>query len=334
MNTCEACCKKYGDLESHWERQPLCKNWIEKIKSCSIAKYLEDKLRDDTKENEEDKEFKCLSCGKKYTNLGNLNKHLRNSVICQKWSNYKSLEKIKEYVKDGEEFFIENEVNIAGYDKQNNYNNLNSMELIREKKRSLGQYLKKFDNVFTTDEYLQNFDVLNSNYKQEIDNDEHLINEKFVAPKYRLMHIIWNIFLIDKTFQLTDEIVKENNIAHIYAILPNENEYKQNVDCPCSILLYEGHSTYLDTKLFDEKIEELEKYRKERKNIFVYCNNGYQRSLPFICYYLTKHHQDEVPNVEKAIDIILPQVDKENYAKLRGKLIEQIERIFEENKIL
>jgi len=293
METCEACCKDYNDLKTHWERQPLCKNWIEKIKSCSIAKYLEDKLRGDEEENREE-EFRCLSCEKKYTNLGNLNKHLRNSIICQKWSNYKSLEKIKEYIREGEEFFIENGIKIVGYEKQQNY----------------------------------------YNYKKNIKNDENLINEKFSAPKYRLMHIIWNIFLIDKTFQLTDEIIKENNIAHIYAILPNENEYKQNVNCPYSILFYEGHSTYLDTKLFDKKIEEIEKYRKERKNIFVYCNNGYQRSLPFICYYLTKHHQDEVPNVEKAIDIILPQVDKENYAKLRGKLIEQIENIFKENKIL
>lgn len=39
------------------------------------------------------------------------------------------------------------------------------------------------------------------------------------------------------------------------------------------------------------------------------------------------HHADEVPNVEKAIDIILPQVDKAHYATLRDKYIDSCRRI-------
>jgi hypothetical protein len=44
------------------------------------------------------------------------------------------------------------------------------------------------------------------------------------------------------------------------------------------------------------------------RNVLVFCNNGYQRSIPFLVYYLTNYHSDEVPSIEKAVELILSQL--------------------------
>ena len=56
----------------------------------------------------------------------------------------------------------------------------------------------------------------------------------------------------------------------------------------------------------------------------MYCNSGYQRSIPFLCYYLLKYHSNEAPNIEKAIELILPQIDRANYAQTKEKYIESM----------
>ena len=54
-----------------------------------------------------------------------------------------------------------------------------------------------------------------------------------------------------------------------------------------------------------------------RENTLIFCNNGYQRSLPFICNYLITHHNDEVPNLDRALDIVLSQADKTNFSNIK-----------------
>jgi len=150
---------------------------------------------------------------------------------------------------------------------------------------------------------------------------------EFEAPgEDKYTHIIWNVFLIDKETEINEKVVEENKLGYVIAILPDEKEYDERVkvDIDHCIMKYEGHEPYLDYEVFDKQCEKIEEYRKQRKNIFVFCNNGYQRSIPFLCYYLTKYHDDEVPNVEKAIDIILPQVDPDNYSKIRNNVIENV----------
>ncbi len=139
---------------------------------------------------------------------------------------------------------------------------------------------------------------------------------------------------MDKEHILTEDEVTKNNVAHILAILPSDEEYTQTTTCSHAIMPYDGHSMDIDTELYDTHIKTIESFRAERKNVFVFCNNGYQRSIPFLCYYLTKHHADEVPTIERAIDIILPQIDKANYATKRGKLITQVETLFKHNSII
>lgn len=128
-----------------------------------------------------------------------------------------------------------------------------------------------------------------------------------------------------------NEIIEENNIKYIIAILPRTSIYDEilgHINLPHTVMTYNGHTPDLDEELFKKQCEMIESYRKERGNIFIFCNNGYQRSLPFLCWYLTKFHKDEVPSIDKAIDIILPQVDKDNYGTVRDRLIRNIKSLF------
>lgn len=158
--------------------------------------------------------------------------------------------------------------------------------------------------------------------------------ETFEPPKYSIAHIIWNLFLIDKDFLKKvkiNDIVNDNNIKYILSILPDENEYRKyiDIDIDHTIMNYDGHNTILDLDAFERACVKIETYRGKRENILIFCNSGYQRSIPFLCYYLMKHHPNEVPDVDRAIDIILPQVDKVGYPELRGKYIESIGKLFE-----
>lgn len=299
-NSCQACNKVYTsayNLKKHLKRQPLCETWINL--NPGIKDYIDDKFR--LRMNDEDEatiNTKCFVCNTIFSNVGNLNKHLETNIPCGKWALYKSLEPLQPY-----------------YAKQKVCN--------------------------------QSFDIYNNAVKLEtFEHDQvDVTNESFCAPKYNLCHIIWNVFLIDKEFtklpNFHEIIIKENKIKHIIGILPEEKPDTHNAlirvcnltNIDFSIMTYNGHDTFLDTSTFDAQCKTIEMHRKQRNNVFVFCNNGYQRSIPFLCYYLTKHHGDEIPTIERAIDTILPQADKANYATMRNKYIESITELFIANNI-
>ena len=159
-------------------------------------------------------------------------------------------------------------------------------------------------------------------------------------PNNDFIHIIWNLLLTDKTVKLTPELIKENNIDHILAILPRKEIYDQmnpNLKVNHSVIEYgNDHSENIPQEILDiyqsegQRINQIAQSTatgQPRKNVLVYCNNGYQRSLPFLCYYLTKEHSDEAPNLEKAIDLILPQVDKEAFMNQKDLYLEKIKNL-------
>lgn len=181
----------------------------------------------------------------------------------------------------------------------------------------------------------------NQNLENKYDNNEILSFKEntnnysiFEPCKDKLIHIIWNLLLIDKTTDITPELIKNNNIGYIIAILPEEKIYQENVkniDIPHHTIEY-GNSHEINItdnikKQYEEQGKIIDKLSKgDRKNVFIFCNNGYQRSLPFICYYLIKYHPDEVPNLDKALDIILPQIDKTLYNE-KDKYLRNIQKL-------
>lgn len=294
-NKCEACHKTYStkqNLAMHYSRQPLCKIWIDNINP-DIKEVVESKIN--TKKD--DKDTRCPACKKSFSNVSNVNKHIENNLTCKKWIAYQDLKTHSRLFK--EEYIL--------FDKE-------------IKPCNEVQYIEEHGNSVLPGKIA---------YKSGANS----IEESFEAPKHKLCHIIWNVFLIDKETKVTQEILDENNIKYIIGILPDETIYneKVKVNVAHSIMKYAGQNMTLDTRRFDEECKKIEEYRERRENVFVFCNNGYQRSIPFLCHYLIKHHRNEVPNVERAIDIILPQVDKENFAKLRRRFIQQVEELFSFN---
>ena len=92
---CEACQKIIKDEKIHFQKNPLCQTWINKTASCSIARYLQNKHSLQEK-NIILNDYKCISCEKVFSNIGNLNKHLKNHLVCKKIIEYEELKKIND----------------------------------------------------------------------------------------------------------------------------------------------------------------------------------------------------------------------------------------------
>lgn len=305
MYKCGACDKSYSseyNLKKHYKRQPLCEEWLKMVPG--IKDYIDDKFNlPITDIDKKQINTKCFICNTIFSNIGNLNRHLDTSIICSKWSMYKDLEPLTTYI--------------------SNKKNVSYVPTVTK--------LSKEDTNGYADSTDSDLKTHINEYECDVESNKF---ETFESPKYSLCHIIWNIFLIDKEFvakQDMEMIIKENNIKYIIAILPDETIYNEKMQIPIShtIMKYSDHTMSLDTALFDIECNKIEEYRKERGNIFVFCNNGYQRSIPFLCYYLLKFHNSEAPTIERAIDLILPQVDKTNYASMRQKYIENMTILFE-----
>jgi hypothetical protein len=160
----------------------------------------------------------------------------------------------------------------------------------------------------------------------------------FVALKRDpLVHIIWNLMLTDKQFmtgstETTQSVLDSNNIQHIIAILPDQDIYNGvSVDTPHSIMLYQEHNEEIDAIQFDEQCILIDDYRgrESRGNVLIFCNSGYQRSIPFLVYFLMKYHNSEAPTVSRAIDLILPQVDRIGYSENRDGYITSVTRLLQ-----
>lgn len=154
-------------------------------------------------------------------------------------------------------------------------------------------------------------------------------------PPSKVYHIIWNILLADKQFPLTLQTLHENKIGHIVAILPSRDEFEKlaGKGIHATVIEYgDKHEPFIDATRYEDVgnfIDNLARNSKDdsERNVLIFCNNGYQRSIPFLVYYLTRFHPDECPSISKAIDLILPQVDKLNYLSLRENTIDAVTKV-------
>jgi hypothetical protein len=153
-------------------------------------------------------------------------------------------------------------------------------------------------------------------------------------PPSSTHHIIWNLILADKELKLTQEVIDAENICHIVAILPHKNEFLLLNDgikeLSYTVLEYgDTHDTVIDKNAFQLCGEFIDKLAKKegRRNVLIFCNNGYQRSIPFLVYYLTTFHSDEVPTIEKALTIILSEVDRPNYMNILASTIDSVTKL-------
>lgn len=306
--------------------------------------------------------YDCFGCGRKYSTAGALQKHCKSSLVCAKWSQYsresRDFPQIFDVIQDNKVTFNDVVKSIIPASSGGNKckycdkSFLSGSALAKHMRSSLvcdkwrlHELLMNAQRVLSGVE-TRKVDIQSSQLLKEapIDKGSGDIEvltkqyEPFDAPAYQITHIIWNVFLIDKDFikkQDLQAVCVENKVTYIIGIVPDHQTFGAAVDfdIATSIMIYHGHDTVLDTQRFDEECARIEAKRKLREYVMVFCNSGYQRSIPFLCYYLCKFHKDEVPGIAQAIDIILPQVDKAGYAENRYKLIASISKLFFDNQI-
>jgi transcription elongation factor Elf1 len=314
--SCEACTKSFDNtrlLNNHLSKTILCREWIKILKLPDNKKgldesiihriqkvYSEPKKLDPTQSN-------CLSCHKSFSNKTNLNKHINRTLICQKWGEYHKLQTRSDY----------SEVTAYNNSDDNSDRNMDIVDAEAVANSCNAYWVKN-----KTD-YWENNSLFVNYYFKESDKFDLFIKLDPI-PMY---HIIWNLFLTDKESKIDD--YSKYDIELVICIMPQVGygEYNPDKDQMFVNLEYSDHSMVLtdsEIKGYDLMCDKLLNLQKTRKNALIVCNNGYQRSLPFICYYLTKYHKDEVPTIDKALDIILSQVDKANYPDNKIKSLEGI----------
>ena len=159
----------------------------------------------------------------------------------------------------------------------------------------------------------------------------HTMYETMSPPN--IIHITSNISITEKQMKLTRDLLKKENVCYIVAILPSENDFlKLNdsiKDFPYTVIEYDDkHEATINKEIFNDCGSFINKSDKS-SNILVLCNNGYQRSIPFIVQYLIKFHPIEYPTIEKALSLIFPLIDKSNYLDILELTVDNVRILLE-----
>ena len=286
LETCGACQKAYAPprgLAKHLARQPLCARWAALQSSDAVASYVEAKFRLPHSEAElEHGRNTCGICGTAFANTGNLNRHLKASVACAKWAMYRELKPLGGY--------IDSRVSTA----------------------FKGPEVR--DPWAPPDHYR---DVLVEDDGSVYFKDIYPVAVPVGGSKPAPVFIIWSLFLAEKELELGAALLSEHNIKYVIAILPSADKYEERVKVEVEhhVMLYEGHTPAIDFAEYREQCLKIDAVRQpagggSRGNTLVFCHNGYQRSLPFLVFYLVEYHRNEVPTVRKALEIVLGATDR------------------------
>lgn len=295
-------------LDAHYSRNQLCKKWVDLLTSNdTLAKNIQYLVNNKHSESEN----ACYICNKTYSNPGNLNKHLKNNPECLKhnlWSKYSGNMPVEGYNPETNNTKFE-VPNVGGFDKHT-YKHTEP-QIIQNKELT--------QEIF--DDYMKNEEFNRTNFLNFYDSNDTTFGEAPDHNDSKLFHIIWSLYLTDKESVKDSEAlqkeIKKNNIHYVMSITPCTTVV---ADVDCDNILYKGHDPVISNEEFDnfnKFADKIDDYRMSRKNTLIYCNNGYQRSLPFICNYLISRHGDEVPNLDKALDICLSQIDAANYNNIK-----------------
>jgi hypothetical protein len=278
------------------------------------TKLVQNNYESDPSTHFQNGRFECVSCSKRFSTQSNLNRHMRTSIICEKWKAHMPPKAPAHHLSPQKEAY-----------------NANCLT----EPHSINDYYKP-----------------NEDSTVSFDTIRYTIHD---PPKDNLIHVIWNLFICDKYQKIDQDVIDRNGIGYIITILPYESDYltyipdelttgnptlsweaKEAADktLPHHTIEYlDTHEDTIDAALlatYQDQCARIEEVRKQpNRNIIIFCNNGYQRSVPFLCYYLLKYHPDEYPSLINVLQLVLgkvqgkPEPDYMNeYIKLLPKLCE------------
>lgn len=114
--------------------------------------------------------------------------------------------------------------------------------------------------------------------------------------------------------------IKEQKICHIVAILPHKEDFlalnQQISDFPYTVLEY-GNINF-------------EQYKHCSAQIDTFAKKSGNRNVMGIkeVFHLTNFHNDEFPNIQNAVGLVLSQIDRENYHKIENDMINGVNDLF------
>lgn len=298
MTKCLACEKTYNiDINEHYNRNPTCENWVNMLNG---KDYYAKSIQKLLKSSKDIYSNTCDICSKSYKSRNSFLKHCREHPECKKTKWYNEIKKGAHCESDHD--------GVRWMDFEESMHNNN------------------------------NEHPINFSYSNKAEKQFSLCEKINKTQSVKLHNIIWNIYLTDKSYinDLKDGI-NINNIKYLICILPNKtsisinreivDEMNGNID-----YLYYGnnHSSIISNKTLYQFNKCYDKLQKNKQNTLILCNAGYQRSIPFICYYLLNRYSDEIPCLEKAVELCLTKINKQNVNIMKDLTVSTLRKLMDE----
>ena len=238
--------------------------------------------------------MQCAGCSKFYSNKANLKKHWARQPLCEEWIKLEE-NGLKRYVEEEQDKPLAS-VETGGklrcqvcHTVFANVGNLN-------RHRETNTVCKKWETYQNLSPILP---YVSSSGKG---NNCDTFTSKLTLEHY------WNVYFTESKL-VVDECLfatcNDYNIVYVLVLLPTGEVQKMKVDSERKVLAYEGYHAKFSVTEFDEELEKIKAFEKENRSVLIFCSTGYQRLLPFLCYYVLKRGNNVYSSVKDAVSNIL-----------------------------
>nr|WRJ69889.1 cys-based protein tyrosine phosphatase [Oceanusvirus sp.] len=249
--------------------------------------------------------FSCEACGRSYSTKSNLGLHYERQPLCLKW--IREVDDRMKHVVTGEiEIRSERAATRSEACEACGKEFSTDSNLLRHVKASptCQKWIVYRDVArinFTSREWLQNNE--GAGEAGEAGGVAGIDQNPDMAlscgkPDSSVHRLGWNVYLSDKHAPIDG-----NDFGMVVMILPDSScvppSLPEGIDR--EVLHYRGHQPSLDFPSFDRAIDRIEEREAAGENVLVFCNSGYQRTIPFLCRYMMRRDPKLYDDVEKTL---------------------------------